>query len=430
MMVLALVSQASAFCGTFVSTGEDAPTNAGSQVAVVRQGGVTTLTMANDVHGTVADFAMVIPVPEVLPEDAIHVVDPAIFAHVDGYSAPRLVAYTCDDFADSGDLSDTAAMDQGGGGGEDGDTGVSVEAQYVVGEYTVVILSASESGSLVGWLQSNGYSVPSESVALLGQYIEGGSYFLAAKVSADAGVADGDTLSPLQLRYADTAGSLPIRLGTLNSAGVQDLTIYALSNSADGSLAIANYPESTIETDCMLPEGVEFGAHVDAVRDAALPTTGQAHWINEYTWDNGACDPCTPDGTLTEEDIVSLGFVPDSHYGYAYTFTRLRVRYTPEQATQDLVLYNTGLTEATQLRYIQYLHELEDRFEVCGVGMTADPGSCADELDDSGDGLGADDTGGDDIFAGGACGCDAAGGLGAGALVAGLGLALAARRRR
>lgn len=205
----------------------------------------------------------------------------------------------------------------------------------------------------------------------------------AAQVRADAGVEDGDTLSPLQMSYTDTAGTLPIRLGTLNSGGTQDLTLFSLTDYGAGALAIANYPESTIETDCMLPEGASFGDHLDATLDAALPTTGEAHWVSEYIWDNGNCDPCTPDGTLTGEDLLSLGFVPDEKYGYAYTFTRLHMRYSPGQATQDLVLYG-AVSSAKQLRYIEYNDQLEDRFPACGLGFVDDPGTCASPPHDEG----------------------------------------------
>lgn len=417
-----LASSAHAFCGTFVSTGADAPTNAGSQIAIVKQGGITTLTMSNDIHGSIADFALVIPVPEAIPESALHVVDPAIFAHIDGYSAARLVAYTCDDFWDQ--QSDTAS-DSGDTADTDVDSGVVVEGQYVVGEYDVVVLSASESTSLLVWLQSHGYNVPSDSQALLGEYIAGGSYFLAAQVRADAGVEDGDTLSPLQISYTDTAGTLPIRLGTLNSSGTQDLTIFSLTDYGSGSLAIANYPESTVETDCMLPEGASFGDHVDATLDAALPITGEAHWVSEYIWDNGNCDPCTPGGELTEEDMASMGFIPDEKYGYAYTFTRLHMRYTPAQATQDLVLY--GAQSGTkQLRYIEYNEQLEDRFQVCGLGFVDDPGTCEEDTNDTAGSDTGEETGdASGPHHEGGCGC-----ANGGASVAVLSLFAAGMRRR
>ena len=422
MLLFALLApSAHAFCGTFVSTG-DAPTNEGSQVAVVKQGGLTTLTMANDVNGSISDFALVIPVPELILESALHVVDPAIFAHIDGYSGPRLVSYKCSDFAPSEQETDSDS-DSDTDSDTDTDTGTVVEGEYIIGEYDVVVLSSSESISLVSWLQSHGYNVPSESQQLLGEYIDAGSYFLAAQVNEDAGVEDGDTLSPLQVSYTDIAGSLPIRLGTLNSAGSQDLTIFSLTDSVDGALAISNYPESTIETDCMLPVEETFAEHVDAARDAAFPSTGEAHWVTEYAWDNGNCDPCTPDGTLTEADLASLGFVPDYHYGYAYTFTRLHMRYSPEQADQDLVLYPTGMTPTKQLRYIEYNEQLEDLFPVCGIGMVDDPGSCTD----------AEDSGTNDsdslLGAGPECGCGSEGA--AGRLIVGLALfTLAGRLRR
>ena len=426
MLLLSLFAPpAAAFCGTFVSVGDDAPTNEGSQLAIVRQNGMTTLTMANDVHGSLADFAMVIPIPEILAETALHVVDPAIMEHIAGYSGARLVSYECSDFEVREEADSDSDSDSDDGGTDDAGTDTTVEAQYIVGEYDVVILSSVESGSLVGWLQDHGYNVPSESQALLGEYIDSGSYFLAAQVREDAGLADGATLSPLQLTYTDAAGTLPIRLGTLNSAGQQDLTIFAVTDVDSGALAIANYPESDVETDCMLPEGVGLGEHVDGVLDAALPLTGQAHWVTEYAFQNGSCDPCSPDGSVSEEDLESLGFDPDYHYGYIYMFTRLHLRYAPEQITQDLVLYESGLTEQRQLRYIDYNVQMEDRFETCGLGMVEAPGSCED---DDGEPWGLGDTDGStSALAGTGCGCGGGTPTGALTLLAG---AVIARRRR
>ena len=423
MLLLSLfASPAVAFCGTFVSVGDDAPTNEGSQIAIVRQNGMTTLTMANDVHGSLADFAMVIPIPEILAETALHVVDPAIMDHIAGYSGARLVSYQCSDFEQREDEADSDT-DVDYDYGDTGDTDTTVEAQYIVGEYDIVILSSVESGSLVGWLQDNGYNVPSESQSLLGEYIDSGSYFLAAQVREDAGLADGATLSPLQLTYTDAAGTLPIRLGTLNSTGQQDLTIFGITDVDAGALAISNYPEAEVETDCMLPEGVALGDHVDGVLDAALPLTGEAQWVTEYAFQNGSCDPCSPDGSVSAEDLESLGFDPDYHYGYTYMFTRLHLRYAPEQITQDLVLYESGLTEQRQLRYIEYNLQMEDRFETCGLGMVDAPGSCED---DDGEPWGAGDTD-ERALAGTGCGCESAGAPAAGLIL--LAAAMARRRR-
>lgn len=424
-LVLSFVAPASAFCGTFVATGDDAPTNRGSHVALVRQDGRTTLTMANDVGGTIGDFAMVIPVPEILAESAIRVVDPAIFEVLDGYSSARLVAYDCEDFepetdADT-DTDSDADWDTGGSGGD-----TTVEGRYIVGEYDVAVLSSTESGSLVSWLQSHGYNVPSESMSLLGEYIDGGSYFLAAQVRADAGVEDGDVLSPLQLTYADPGGVLPIRLGTLNSAGTQDLTIYGITPYGSGQLGIANYAEASVQRDCMLDDGEGLGEHVDALVDAALPTTGKAQWLTEYAAVNAHCDPCSG-AVLSDVELESVGLAHSRSQGYDHEFTRMHIRYTPEQATQDLVIYPSNLTTFQQLRYIRYNHSLEDRFELCSTGWVSDPGTCDDGGDTHPDdgapsGDGAEDTA--------APLCGASDPLGAGGPGLILALAAVVRRRR
>ena len=96
---LALLSpSAHAFCGTFVGGAGSEFFNEYSQVAIVRDGTTTHLTVVNDVQGEFEDFALVIPVPEVLAEDDIHVLEPELFDRLDAYSQPRLVTYECSDF--------------------------------------------------------------------------------------------------------------------------------------------------------------------------------------------------------------------------------------------------------------------------------------------------------------------------------------------
>ena len=113
-----------AFCGTYVGGADSELYNEVSQVAMVRQGTTTTLSVYNDVHGDTDDFALVIPVPSVLQEDQVHVLDPEIFERLDQYSTPRLVSYQCSDFEDEEDWG----MDGGGesGGGDEEEEAVAV----------------------------------------------------------------------------------------------------------------------------------------------------------------------------------------------------------------------------------------------------------------------------------------------------------------
>jgi len=401
-VLLALaVNPAHAFCGTYMGGAGAELYNEVSQVALVREGNTTVLSVSNDVDGNFDDFALIIPVPEVLAEDDIHVLDKELFARLDAYSSPRRVQYTCDDF-----LQEEEDWDAGGGatGGSDGGGGggVDVEAEYAVGEYQIVILSATGAEVLYDWLEANGYSVPAASVPVLDEYISAGSYFLAARVASEEGIQPGDMLSPLQFRYESGVYGLPIRIGTTASKGVQDLIVYAVNDYAEGRVGVSNYTEATIEEACMWGEGdqQDFEAFYIDQYEAAYAEADEGVWVAEYAWGGAQCDPCNGEPP-SASDLATLGKTVDPetyHYDPNVFFTRLHLRYTPDQAHSDLVLYKSNLTEQHQQRYIDYLYELEDRFPSCGTGMADDPGSCDD------DGSGSDGSGGSG--AGGGSGSD------------------------
>ena len=95
--------------------------------------------------------------------------DRALIEHLDAYSAPRLVEYF--DADPCAPVPIAAADDAVVGGGWSAaraavsadsakSLGVTIEAQYTVGEYDILILSARESGGLETWLRENGYRMP------------------------------------------------------------------------------------------------------------------------------------------------------------------------------------------------------------------------------------------------------------------------------
>ena len=214
---------------------------------------------------------------------------------------------------------------------------------------------------------------------MLQQYIDGGSYFLAAKVAADAGIESGDKLSPLQFAYTSDAFQIPIRIGTLNAKEAQDLVVYAVSDYQNGRVGISNsvYREFSIEDECMWDpvDNQSFGDYYAEQFTKGYEETEDGAWTVEYAWGGGGCDPCS--GTPPDaSDLISLGVNEDLVYYSDYFFTRLHARYTPAQATEELMLYQSNLTDQMQYRYIEYKYELEDRFPVCGQGMVDNPGSC------------------------------------------------------
>ena len=122
---------------------------------------------------------------------------------------------------------------------------------------------------------------------------------------------------------------------------------------------------------------------MDGKMDQAVEAHDGAAWMMTYTWGPAKCDPCPPGGPLGNDVLGQLGF---EGAGEDAQFTRLWMRYTPEAATQDLVLYNTGTFAQSQLRYIVRTDGLEQYFPVCEEGWIEEGGytTCADQAEDDG----------------------------------------------
>ena len=76
LLVLLHPAPALAFCGFYVGKADTQLFNDSSQVALVRDGDRTVLTMSNDYRGPLTEFALVVPVPTVLEREQIHVGEP------------------------------------------------------------------------------------------------------------------------------------------------------------------------------------------------------------------------------------------------------------------------------------------------------------------------------------------------------------------
>jgi hypothetical protein len=329
---------ASAFCGFFVSGAEAKLYNDASMVVLARDGAHTVLSMQNNYKGPPKDFAMVVPVPVVLSPDTVKTLPHEVFDRVDSLAAPRLVEYWEQDpcsFPDEdkeGGTGTRAKGEEGSMGARFGNRfGVTIEAQFVVGEYQIVILGASDSSGLDGWLRANGYKIPEGAEPVLRPYVQSGSKFFVAKVDARKVALDeaGAVLSPLRFEYDDEAFRLPVRLGLLNSSGTQDLLVHIL---AKDRYDVANYEGAVIPTNLDVVDAVRprFGEFYAALFDATLKERPRAV-ITEYSWDVRSCDPC-PTPPLGTDELTLLG----APTGGA-VITRLHARYTKGSLGEDLV---------------------------------------------------------------------------------------------
>src|SRR5713226_8411443 len=99
-------------------------------------------------------------------------------------------------------------------------------------------------------------------------------------------------LRPLQVRYETTKFMVPLRLGTVNANGPQDLIIYALTRK--GRVEASNYRTVKLPTGMDVPLYVkaEFGTFYKAMFDQAVRDHDMRAVFTEYAWDMSWCDPC------------------------------------------------------------------------------------------------------------------------------------------
>lgn len=366
-------TSAYAFCGFYVAKADTQLFNKASKVIVARSGERTVVTMASDYQGDVAEFALVIPVPTVVTKGQIHVTDNALVDHLDAYSAPRLVEYhdpdPCHPIYPMAAAAPQTRFKMAGEGAvkrRADALGVKIEAEYTVGEYDILILSAKESDGLAIWLDESGYKVPQGAAPVLGSYIKQNMKFFVAKVNLKEQKKLGfQYLRPIQVAYETQKFMLPIRLGTVNANGPQDM--FALMLTERGRVETTNYRTLRLPTDMDVPlfTKAEFGAFYRAMFDTQVKKDGMRAVYLEYAWNMGWCDPCAAD-PIPNEKLVELGAFwladgpqpkvqggqpPQMRPQNAYV-TRLHLRYDAQHFPEDLMFQETGDTSNFQGRYV------------------------------------------------------------------------------
>ena len=369
---LAVTGGAVAFCGFYVAKADTKLFNKASKVAIMRDGDRTVITMANDFQGDMKEFAIVIPVPVVLEEGQIHVTDSAILDHLDAYTAPRLVEYFDEDpcqtrFRDGFALAaPTAVMEEAENAKRADSLGVTIEAEYTVGEYDIQILSADQSDGLAAWLTENGYKLPEGAEGTLGSYIKQGTKFFVAKVNLEEQAQTGlKYLRPLQVAFESPKFVLPIRLGTVNAEDKQELFVFGLTRS--GRIETTNYRTVKLPTGQNVPLFVkgEFGDFYKSMFHEQVEKENERAVFLEYAWDMAWCDPCAAD-PLSRDELRELGVYwldgggkksimprrPAPGGAQDVFVTRLHVSYDAEHFPEDLVFKETGDRSNFQGRYV------------------------------------------------------------------------------
>ena len=376
-------SAAQAFCGFYVGKADATLFNDASQVIMAREGNRTVISMLNDYKGDLNEFALVVPVPSVLSRDQINIGQSKIFDRLDAYSSPRLAEYhdpdPCNDRRAEkmvrADLSMPAVAAMAAPMAEKS-LGVAVEASYTVGEYDIVILSATQSDGLETWLTQNGYRIPAGASKALGPYIKQGMKFFVAKVNIKEQKRSGSrTLRPIQFAFESEKFMLPLRLGMINSNGPQDLIVYMLSRN--GRVESTNYRTVKLPANMDLPVFIrsDFGNFYKSFFNRQAERENLRAVFTEYFWDMAWCDPCAAN-PLNQDELRSAGVfwlgqdqneelapaqksqrrvspsIAAQQGASPVMLTRLHVRYTRDSFPEDLMFQETQDRQNFQTRYV------------------------------------------------------------------------------
>lgn len=399
LSLLVSTLEANAFCGFYVAQADGDLFNSASKVAVARNDKRTVVTMANDYEGDLSEFAIVVPVPQLITREQVHIADPGVLTVLDKFSAPRLAEYYDDNPCeieremlyenDSGERRLYSVVVTSSARARA--YGVTVEDSYSAGEYDILILSAERANGLVDWLNDNDYKLPKGANRILKSYIRSDMKFFVAKVNLERqSASDSEFLRPISIAYEDEDFALPIRLGTLNAQGDQDLIAFMLTPK--GRVEPSNYKTRKIPTDKDVPlflkeESGSFGDFYKALFDHQVKKAGGSGVFLEYFWDIGSCDPCAGDPPPVA-DLLELGVFwmeehgsaeilsgfeavwkdldedlektkelerdlrSESYWGDDLFLTRLHVRYNAKDFPEDLKFIETGDTEFFQGRYV------------------------------------------------------------------------------
>jgi hypothetical protein len=382
-------AEAWAFCGFYVGRAGGQLYNHASQVVMVRDGDRSVISLMNDYQGEPEQFALVIPVPVVLQQGQIHIGNRELFQRIDSYSAPRLVEYydpspcplPMSEMQRSMNMALAGAAREGLRAKDAAKAlGVTVEAQYTVGEYDIVILSATQSDGLETWLRQSGYHLPQSLGAALAPYIRQGMKFFVARVNLKEHRRTGlSYLRPIQFAFESPKFMLPIRLGMINAAGPQDLIVYALSR--EGRVETTDYRTVKVPSGMDVPGFVqdEFGKFYQAMFDRQVERDEMRTVFTEYVWNMGWCDPCAAP-PLSRDELRALGVFwlddnsqagpggPQPPMGrpmispqifpmpqrgpVQVILTRLHVRYSAATFPEDLIFQQTQDQENFQARYV------------------------------------------------------------------------------
>lgn len=235
-------------CGGFFCNAVTDPVVQTAERVLFRVNPDDTITSVIEIQfqGEPTAFAWVLPLSEAIDPDTISTAPAGLFDELEDLTAPVFVSGGDPATADAAGMYSqgcSAPWPFGWRGYDGGElqeptfSGVEVVGASVVGPYALEIITAEDSNNLVGWLQWNGYQIPSTAMEPIAHYVSSGMAFLGVKLQPD--VPEGP-IDALEITMPGDTPMLPLLLTSVAAVEDMDITAYVLAGER---YAPANYED-------------------------------------------------------------------------------------------------------------------------------------------------------------------------------------------
>jgi hypothetical protein len=353
-----------------VTEGDYAVNQSAEQIIFEVEPGWVTAHVLIKYAGDPAQFAWIVPVPEV-PELGISPV--SAFGILDRQTAPDVTVttenicpiseWTCayHDQPSCGGVFGADNDSAGGAGLADAGAGapgdsVTVIDQQVVGDYQTVTFRASEAGAATQWLRDNGFIVNETTSIYMESYVAANMVFVAAKLVPGAGVK---AIKPLRMRYRAAFPMVPLILTAVAAEPHLTVTAFIYGDRSFRPMGrpvitidpgrIARDPSGRSNYPMVLARTIdEAGGDAFAIEYRGQPVAaninqGNGCCQNDYDWcgvgNDGQCQ--CPGSQIDANDCADTGdlvegvkLLDDLAAKYS-ALTRITTRVSAEEMTFD-----------------------------------------------------------------------------------------------
>lgn len=335
------------FCDGFNLTPVDQ--NAERVLFEVNDDATVTATVEISYSGSPTDFSWVVPVPDT---PTLEVVPPSTLQLLDAATSPRVLppliesssSWNAGDDDDAFGDDDDATGDGGGGGGE-----VDVEDLPQVGPFDPEVISSTDPGALIDWLNDNGYLITPEMEPAVASYVATGRKFLGMKLAPEAGVVD---IAPIRMTYPATEPVLPIVLTSVAAEPEMSVVVFVVG---DTNYESVNYVTLEVDRHAIQADPRTGANNYFALQSWQADQAGGRAFFTEFAGSGNRTRSKLNTvflGTSDEAEAreMLLDLIPRNG-----RLTRLHARISPEEMTVDPVF------AATQAANIDNVVDLRER---------------------------------------------------------------------